>query len=137
MVAVYAGDAPPLIDINCQLMNLVEIYEHNGSGWVFSNFSSLQLTLWHLDPRRTSAFVPLPRWIQQKKAVVNVIGTGFKWAVLAGMHPATNDHPNRMCTMLVSTIFHLYDFQYLCLQLLHLLLITIYQLMRIVWQMKR
>ena len=70
MVAVYAGDAPPL-----------EIYEHNGSGWVFSNFSSLQFTLWHLDPLRASAFVPL---LQQKKAVVNVIGTDddcFKWGL--------------------------------------------------------
>ena len=66
MVAVYAGDAPPLADINRQLANLAEIYEHNGSGWVFSNFSSLQLTLWHLDPLRASAFVPVPRWIQQK-----------------------------------------------------------------------
>ena len=92
-------------------MNLVEIYEHNGSGWVFSNFSFLQLTLWHLDPLRASAFVPLPRWIQQNKAVVNVIGTGddcFKWAVLAGMHPATSDHPNRK---VVSTIFDIYVFQ--------------------------
>ena len=80
-------------------MNLVEVYEHNGSGWVFSNSSSLQLTLWHLDPLRASAFVPLPRRIVDKKAVSNIIGTGndcFKWAVLAGMHPAPGDHPNRM-----------------------------------------
>ena len=44
----------------------------------------------HFDPFRASAFVPLPRWIQAKRAVVNVIGTGdgcFKRAVLAGMHP--------------------------------------------------
>ena len=32
MVAVYGGDTPPLEDINRQLLNLVEIYEHNGSG---------------------------------------------------------------------------------------------------------
>ena len=43
MVAVYG---PPLLeDINRQLLNLVEIYEHNGPGWVFSHFASLQLTL--------------------------------------------------------------------------------------------
>ena len=29
MVVVYAGDAPTLEDINRQLLNLVEIYEHN------------------------------------------------------------------------------------------------------------
>ena len=67
MVAVYADAVPPLGDVNCQLLNLIEVYEHNGSGWVFSNFASRQLTLWHLDPLRASAFVPLPRWIQAKR----------------------------------------------------------------------
>ena len=35
-----------------------------------------------------SAFVPLPNWIQTRRAVVNIRGTGndcFKWAVLTGM----------------------------------------------------
>ena len=43
MVAVYG--APPLEDINRQQLNLVEIYEHNGSGWVCPDCASLQLTL--------------------------------------------------------------------------------------------
>ena len=71
-------------------MNFIEGYKLTGSGWVFSHFAALKLTLWHLDPLRTSAFVPLPHWIRDQKAVVNVTGTGddcFKWAVLAGMHP--------------------------------------------------
>ena len=37
IVAVYAADVPPLEDmnrqlVNRQLVNLVEVYEHNGSG---------------------------------------------------------------------------------------------------------
>ena len=76
MVAVYGGDTPPLVDINRQLLNLVEIYEHDVSGWVFSHFASLQLTLWHLDPLRASIFVPLPEWIRDKEATTNIIGTG-------------------------------------------------------------
>ena len=112
MVAVYGGDTTPLEDINRQLLNLVEIYEHNGSGWVFA---SLQLILWHLDPFRTSAFVPLPRWIRDKKATTNIIGTGddcLKWAVLAGMHPTRAGNPNRM----VNYVDHAcgYDFSSLC-----------------------
>ena len=55
MVAVYSGEAPPLADVNRQLVNLAEVYEHNGSGWVFTNFASLQQTLWHLDPLCASA----------------------------------------------------------------------------------
>ena len=89
MVAVYA-DALPLNDVDRQLLNFIEIYEQNGSSWGFSNFLSLQLSLWHLDPLRASAFVLVPNWIQTRGAVVNIRGTGndcFKWAVLAGMHP--------------------------------------------------
>ena len=57
MLAVYPCAIPPLEDVNRQLLNFIEVYEHNGSGWVFSNFASLQLTLWHLDPLRANAFV--------------------------------------------------------------------------------
>ena len=128
MVAVYGGDTPPLEDINRQLLNLVEIYEHNGSGWVFSHLASLQLTLWHLEPLRACAFVPLPRWIKDKKATTNIIGTGddcFKWAVLAGMHPTTADNPNRM----VNYVEHAcgYDFYSISVQLLRLPPRIIYQ----------
>ena len=70
------------------------------------HFQSLKLTLWHLDPLRASAFVPLSSWIKDKKAVLNVTGTGndcFKWAVLAGMHPVSrlersHTDPCRMST---------------------------------------
>ena len=94
MVAVYT-DALPLNDVNHQLLNFIEVYEQNGSGWVFSNFVSLQLSLWYLDPLRASAFVPLPNWIQTRRAVVNINWTGddcFKWAVLAGMHPVCTSY---------------------------------------------
>ena len=90
MFAVYTDAAPPLDDVNRQLLNFIEVYKQNGSSWGFSNFFSKQLTLWHLDPIRAKAFVPLPNWIQTRRAVANVRGTGadyFKWAVLAGMHP--------------------------------------------------
>ena len=94
MVAVYSDVSHPLEDVYRQLLNFIEVYEHNGPGWVLSNFTSLQLTFRHLDPLRASAFVPLPRWIREKKAVVNITGTGddcFKWAVLAGMHPVSGN----------------------------------------------
>ena len=98
MAAVYPDDSPQLVETSACLLELIEVYEHSGSGWVFSSFVSLQLTLWHLDPLRASAFVPLPKWIKDKHAVTNIVGTGydcFKWAVLAGLHPVA-DHPHRM-----------------------------------------
>ena len=83
MVAVYADASPPLNDVNHQLLNFIEVYEQNGSGWVFSNLFSLQLSLWHLDPLRASAIVPLPNWVQTRRDVVNIRGTialnGLYW----------------------------------------------------------
>ena len=61
MVAVYPDAVPPLEDVYRTLLNFIEVYEHNDTGWVFSNFASLQLTLWHLDALRARAFVPLPQ----------------------------------------------------------------------------
>ena len=52
------------------------------------------MSLRQLDPLRGSAYIPLPRWIQTKRALVNVTGTGddcFNWAILAGMHPVHED----------------------------------------------
>ena len=64
MIAVYAvHTAPPLDDVDRQLINFIEVFELNGTGWVLPNFQNLQLTLWQLDPLRGSAFIPLPRWI--------------------------------------------------------------------------
>ena len=42
IVAVYTDAASTLLDVNRQLLNFIEVYEQNGSGWVFSNFVSLQ-----------------------------------------------------------------------------------------------
>ena len=91
MIVVYASDtAPPIDDVNRQLLIIIEVFKLNESGWVFSNFQSLQFTLWQLDPLQGSAFTRLPWWIQARRAVVKVAGKGddcFKWAILAGMHP--------------------------------------------------
>ena len=61
MAAVYADGSPQLVETARHLLELIEVYEHNGSGLVFSSFVSLQLTLWQLDPLRAGAFVPLPK----------------------------------------------------------------------------
>ena len=61
MIAMYAADTvPPRDDVNRQLLNFIEVFELNGSWWVFSNFQSLQLILWQADLLRGSAFIPLP-----------------------------------------------------------------------------
>jgi len=73
-----------------QLLNFIEVYERNGSGWILSYLEALDITVWELDPLRASSYHKLPAWIVSKRAVTNVKNTGndcFKWAFLAGMHP--------------------------------------------------
>ena len=83
MIAVYAADAaPPLDDVDRQLLNFIEVFELNDRGGFSPNFQDIQLPLWQLNPLRGSAYIPLPWWIQTRRAVVNVAGTGddcFKW----------------------------------------------------------
>ena len=55
-------------------MMCVEVYKHMVHVGCF-RILHLKLTQWHLNPLRASAFVPLPHWIQDKRAVVNVVGT--------------------------------------------------------------
>ena len=64
---VYADAASLLNDLNRQLLNFIEVY---------ALCTSLQLSLWHLNPLRASAFVPLPNWIHTRRAIVNIRGTG-------------------------------------------------------------
>ena len=35
MAAVYANEVPQLVETAQHLLELIEVYEHNGSGWVF------------------------------------------------------------------------------------------------------
>ena len=93
MTAVYTAEMPQLVETSRQLLELLEVYEQNGSGWFFRT-----LFPWNLEPIRASVFVPPPKWIRDKRDVTNIIGTGddcLKWAVLASLQPAV-DNPSRM-----------------------------------------
>ena len=143
MIAVYAADsAPPLDNLNQQQLNFLELFELNGSGWVFSHFQDLQLTLWQLDPLRGSAYIPLPRWIQTRRAVVIVVGTGdncFKWAMLTGMR-LVDENAHRRVNMLntcVSMAFLLCLFPPLSSPLVHLRWETTCLSMYMAWTMTR
>ena len=77
MIAVYAADnAPPVDDVNRHLLNFIEIFELNGSGWLFSNFQSLQFhygssTLYEV----VHSFHYLGQ-IQARRVGFNAAGTG-------------------------------------------------------------
>ena len=81
-----------------QILNYIDVYERNGSGWILNSLQPLETVLWSLDPLRASAHHKLPTWIVNKRAVTNVRSPGFecfKWIFLVGMHPIQS-HPSRL-----------------------------------------
>ena len=81
-----------LVNVGKQLNNNIEVYELCGSGWVLHRIVALDTTIWKLDPLRASSYHELPKWIIDKRAVINVKNNDqfcFKWSVLAGLHQPT------------------------------------------------
>ena len=72
-----------------QLINRIETYEMNGSGWIVSRLMALGTTAWLLDALCGSTFHQLPEWMRSKRAVRNIQNKDnrcFKWTVLAGLY---------------------------------------------------
>ena len=69
-----------------QLVNRIESHEMTESDWIVSVLKELDTTVWQLNPLRASTYHPLPRWIQNKKAVRNIRNNDmcFKWSIFAG-----------------------------------------------------
>ena len=76
-----------------QLNKNIEVYEQCGSGWILKRVVALDTTIWKLNPLRGSTFHELPKWIIDKRAVINVRNHDaycFKWSVLAALHQPTS-----------------------------------------------
>ena len=81
-----------------QLLNYMDIFEKNGSGWVLSHLKALDTSVWQLDPLRASSHHSLPQWVINKRAVRNIQNKDnqcFKWAVLAALYQPTM--PTKPC----------------------------------------
>ena len=74
-----------------QITTGITLYEKQGSGFQLSSLADLDCTIWHLNALRgSSTFHSLPKWIRDKRAVINVQNKKdfacFKWSVLAALH---------------------------------------------------
>ena len=89
-----------LLNAYKQLLNDIDVFERNGSGWVLSHLVALDTSVWELDPLRASNHHRLPQWVINKRAVRNIQNTDnecFKWAVIAGLNdPSPGGNPCRV-----------------------------------------
>ena len=82
-----------------RLLELVEQFQNNGSGWQFDQVEYFDI---HIDPYKPlsgSSYVLLPPVLASKKAIINVKNEKdhecFKWAVTSAVYPKEKD-PQRL-----------------------------------------
>jgi len=79
-----------LPDIIAQFANKIEGFSGQNSGWIISQIKYLRLCWGCYRPLMAGTFIPTPKWIAEKRAIVNVQSTHdsicFQYSILAGMN---------------------------------------------------
>ncbi|HEY9485712.1 MAG TPA: hypothetical protein VIQ04_03640, partial [Nitrososphaeraceae archaeon] len=73
------------------ILNEMESFETRGSQWTLNKIHKLELRLNKYNPLKGSSYIPLPKVIDAKKAIINVKNGDnkcFLWSVLSALHPA-------------------------------------------------
>ena len=78
----------------------IQKVEHaEGSGWVFVEVENLALHTDIWDPIKASSYIDLPKYLKNKKAIINMKNEDnnkcFLWCVLRALNPK-DDHPERI-----------------------------------------
>ena len=89
---------PFLADAHVQLNKHVDKFTNNGSGWTLESVMSLSVNIAKYAPLKGSSYIELPKYLKDKKAIINVKNEDnkcLKWALLSALHPAKKD-PQRV-----------------------------------------
>ena len=73
-----------------KIIEYLEIFQKNGSGWYFKEVAQLEIHTVEFNPTKGSSYIPLPDWISNKKAIVNIQNKDekcFLWCILRYLHP--------------------------------------------------
>ena len=73
-----------------KIIEELETYQENGSGWYFKEIIQLEIHTVEFNPAKGSSYIPLPDWISNKKAIVNIENKDekcFLWCILRYLHP--------------------------------------------------
>lgn len=74
-----------------KVLKRVEEFELNGSGWQFLSIIELEVGTNLYDVIRGSSYIELPKFLKDKKAIINVENVNdeycFKWTVLSALFP--------------------------------------------------
>ena len=76
------------------ILDILEKWTQNGSGWTVDYISTLWLDIARYQPLRGGSYIPLPAAVNNKKAVVNVKNNDdhcLRWALRSALFPAAKD----------------------------------------------
>ena len=68
----------------------IENYQETGSAWYFKEVEKLEIHTVEYNPTKGSSYIPLPDWISNKKAIVNIQNKDdkcFLWCILRYLYP--------------------------------------------------
>ena len=77
-------------DLTTQIIDAVDIYQKNGSGWYFKEIDKLEINTTKFNPIKGSSYIKLPDWIMRKKAIVSIRNKDdkcFLWSILRYLYP--------------------------------------------------
>ena len=94
-INLKSTDVEKLIDKNVKkIIEDLEVYQKNGSGWYFKEVVNLEIHTVDYNPMKGSSYIPLPDWISNKKAIINIQNKDekcFLWCILRYLHPNEKD----------------------------------------------
>ncbi len=65
-------------------------FQRQGSNWVFRSIQHLDIHTMKYDPLKGSSYIPLPKYLETKKAIINMKNEDnecFKWSVTRALNP--------------------------------------------------
>ena len=72
-----------------KIINDIEEFTSNGSGWWFKEVLELHVNTIEFNPTKGTSYIDLPSWIKNKKAIVNIKNKDdkcFLWCILRYLH---------------------------------------------------
>ena len=98
-INLKSTDVEKLID-KCvkKIIEDLEVYQKNGSGWYFNEVVQLQINTVDFNPTKGSSYLPLPDWISNKRAIANIQNKDekcFLWCILRYLYPV-DEKDNRI-----------------------------------------
>ncbi|XP_063542734.1 uncharacterized protein LOC134751280 [Cydia strobilella] len=80
-----------------------EDFQERDSGWAISKVLHLEVNINKYQPLQGSSYIPLPKWVQARKACINVKNDDnacFAWAVVSALYPDDESGERSVCVLL-------------------------------------